>query len=126
MQGAGPEVDRLRTLCLALPEAREVEAWGSPTFRVKTIFAMYSGPESAQRPGEEGAWIKAPPGDQDFLVSADPDRFFVPAYVGPKGWVGVVLDAGTDWDQLAGLLREAWRMSAPKKLVELHRESLGL
>ncbi len=126
MQGTGPELARLRALCLALPEAREVEAWGAPTFRVKTIFAMYSGPLSPNHPEREDVWVKAPPGDQDFLVSKDPELFFVPPYTGPKGWVGVVLDGSTDWDHLEVLLREAWRMSSPKRLVSEHAEALGL
>ncbi len=120
-------LDRLRALCLALPEAREVEAWGAPTFRVKTIFAMYAGPD--ERPGRErpAAWIKADPADQDWLVRSDPDRFFVPPYVGPKGWVGVHLDgADTDWEHVTALLVDAWKVSAPKKLVEQHAERLGL
>lgn len=109
---------RLRTLCLALPEAHEVEAWGTSTFRVKTIFAMYSGPGNHHHAGRAGVWIKAAPANQVLMVRAAPDRFFVPPYVGPSGWIGVYLDsARTDWAELAELLRDAWRLSAPKKLV---------
>jgi hypothetical protein len=109
---------RLRRLCLALPEAREVEAWGAPTFRVKTIFAMYAGPDDHHGAGRASAWIKAAPGNQELMVRAAPDRFFVPPYVGPSGWIGVYLDGTrTDWAELAELLRDAWRLSAPKRLV---------
>ena len=109
---------RLRKLCLALPEAHEVEAWGTPTFRVKTIFAMYSGPGNHHHEGRAGVWIKAAPANQVLMVRAAPARFFVPPYVGPSGWIGVYLDsAQVDWDELAELLRDAWRLSAPKKLV---------
>ena len=109
---------RLRRLCLALPEAREVEAWGEPTFRVKTIFAMYAGPDSHHGAGRASVWVKALATNQQLMVAADPDRFFVPPYVGPSGWVGVYLDGKrTDWTELAELLEDAWRMSAPKKLV---------
>ena len=109
---------RLRKLCLALPEAREVEAWGAPTFRVKTIFAMYSGPGNHHHEGRAGVWLKAAPGNQALMMRAAPDRFFVPPYVGPSGWIGVWLDSPrTDWTELAELLRDAWRLSAPKKLV---------
>ena len=109
-------------MCLALPEAREVEAWGAPTFRVKTIFAMYSGsdPEGDGRPS---AWVKAEPANQNLMVAAAPDRFFVPPYVGPSGWIGVYLDGGnTDWEELGALLWDAWRMSAPKTLAANHPE----
>ena len=109
---------RLRKLCLALPEAHEVEAWGSATFRVKTIFAMYAGPGNHYQDGRAGVWLKAGPGNQALMRQAAPDRFFVPPYVGPSGWIGVYLDSPrTDWEELAELLRDAWRLSAPKKLV---------
>lgn len=120
-------LSRLRSLCLSLPEAREVEAWGEPTFRVKTIFAMYAGADNHHGAGRASVWVKAPPLEQDILVKADPGRFFVPPYVGPKGWIGVYLDdPHTDWEHLAELLKDAWRMSSPKRLVAEHGHSLSL
>ena len=64
-------------------------------------------------------WVKAPPGEQEGLVTADPHRFFVPPYLGPKGWVGVILhDATTpDWEEIAELLEQAWRMSATRSAI---------
>jgi len=110
----------LRQICLALPEAREVEAWGAPTFRVKTMFATYSDGTYGV-PDRCSAWVKARPVDQELLVKADPGRFFVPPYVGAKGWIGVLIDSSdTDWDELKNLIWDAWRMSVPKKLLELH------
>jgi hypothetical protein len=112
---------RLRKLCLALPEAREVEAWGEPTFRVKTIFAMYASSGNHHGAGRASVWVKAVKTNQELMVAADPDRFFVPPYVGPSGWIGVFLDGpDTDWDELAEMLWDAWRMSAPKKLLAKH------
>ena len=111
---------RLRRLCLALPEAHEVEAWGEPTFRVRNkLFAMYADAADHHGAGRYSVWCKAAPGNQALMVKAAPDRFFVPPYVGPSGWVGVYLDAGTDWDELAGLLRDSWRLTAPKKLIAM-------
>ena len=110
-------LETLRRLCLSLPEAREVAAWGAPTFRVKTIFATYSD-GSQYVHGRVSTWVKALPINQELLVAQDPDRFFVPPYVGPKRWIGVFLDhSETNWDELKGLLWDAWRMSSPKKLV---------
>lgn len=110
----------LRRICLSLPDAREVEAWGAPTFRVKTIFATYSDGERGIA-DRCGAWIKALPVNQELLVGSDPGRFFVPPYVGAKGWVGVFIDGpAVDWDGLKDLVWDAWRMSAPKKLLALH------
>jgi hypothetical protein len=62
-------------------------------------------------------WVKAEPGNQDLMVRSAPDRFFVPPYVGPSGWIGVWLDGRCDWAELADLLRDAYRMTAPKRLV---------
>ena len=60
---------------------------------------------------------KAPPGVQQMLVTSDPDRFFVPAYVGSKGWIGIRLDGHPDWDEIAEIAEESYRMTAPKRLA---------
>ena len=109
---------RLRKLCLALPEAHEVEAWGEPTFRVRNkLFAMHASAATHHGAGREAVWIKAAPGNQDLMVRAAPERFFVPPYVGPSGWIGVWLDGAVDWDELAVLLRDAYRLTAPRRLL---------
>lgn len=111
---------RLRKVCLALPEAHEVEAWGAPTFRVKNkMFAMYAEPGNHHGDGRAAVWCKAAPGEQALMVKTAPDQFFVPAYVGPSGWVGVWLDGKPDWDGLADILRDGYRLVAPKKLQAL-------
>ena len=111
---------RLRRLCLALPEAHEVEAWGTPTFRVKNkLFAMYASPDSHHGGGRPGVWCKAAPGNQSLMVRHAPDRFFVPPYVGPSGWVGIHLDGEVDWAETADLIRDSYRLVAPKRLARL-------
>jgi hypothetical protein len=108
---------RLRKLCLALPEAHEVEAWGEPTFRVRDkLFAMYAGAGNHHGAGRPAAWVKAASGNQSLMLHAAPDRFFVPPYVGKSGWVGVWLDGAPDWAELGELLRDAYRLTAPKRL----------
>jgi hypothetical protein len=108
-------MERLRAICLGLPEAREQETWGDPTFRVRDkIFAMCKSGD-----GRHSVWCKAPPGAQDVLVGADGERFFVPPYVGHNGWVGVRLDVAIDWDELDDILEESYRMTAPKRLAVL-------
>ena len=109
----------LRKLCLALPEAHEVEAWGEPTFRVKNkMFAMYAAASNHHGAGHHAVWLKAAPGNQEIMVRHKPKRFFVPPYVGPSGWVGVRLDADVvDWDELSELLADGYRMVATKKLA---------
>jgi len=109
---------RLRKLCLALPEAHEVEAWGEPTFRVRNkMFAMYAGANNHHGRGRPGVWFKATPADQAKMVQAAPDCYFVPPYVGKSGWVGAWLDDVADWDELADFLRDAYRLIAPKRLL---------
>lgn len=108
-------IDRLRALCLTLPEAAEKEAWGDPTFRVRDkIFAMVKAGD-----GRVSIWCKAPTGVQEMLVGSDPARFFVPPYVGHNGWIGVRLDFEVDWDELADLVEDSYRMTVPKRLARL-------
>ena len=77
---------RVRKLCLALPEAHEVEAWGEPTFRVRNkLFAMYASSGTHHGNGRPAVWCKAGAGNQGLMVGAAPERFFVPPYVGPSG-----------------------------------------
>ena len=112
-------LDRVRKLALALPEAHEVEAWEAPTFRVKNkMFAMFVEASSGHNDGRPGVWIKAGPGNQEFLVKSRPERFFVPPYVGPSGWVGVYLDRRPSWKEVGELLRDGWTLVAPKKLLK--------
>ena len=108
---------RLRQICLALPEATEKIAWGEPTFRVggTKMFAMFT--DNHHGDGRVALWCKAPPGVQEMLVNAAPKRFYVPPYVGHKGWIGVRLDVEVDWDEVADLVADAYRMTAPKRLV---------
>ena len=111
---------RLRKLCLVLPEATEVEAWGEPTFRVrKKLFAMYANKTNHHGGGRTSVWIKATPANQSYMLGAFPDRFFKPAYVGPSGWVGVWLDGPCDWEEIVSLLKDGYRLAAPKKLAAL-------
>ena len=108
-------LERLRAICLALPEASEEGGVGSPTFKVRgKIFAMRHPHDDRMSVG-----LKAPPGAQGALVHTSPRVFFVPPYVGHHGWVGAWLDIGLDWEQLAELIEESYRMTAPKRLVAL-------
>lgn len=105
--------ERLRRLSLALPEAIEVETWGSPTYRVRNkIFAMEQGS------GTE-VWLKGAPGAQQAMIESAPDCYFAPPYVGPKGWIGARLDAVRDWEELTELIHESYLLIAPKRLGAL-------
>lgn len=107
---------RLREVCCSLPEVTEKEAWGEPTFRVRDkLFAMFA--TDHHHDGNVAVWCKAAMGMQEVLIDADPERFFKPPYVGPKGWIGIRLDGKVDWDEVHALLAESWRMTAPPKLA---------
>jgi hypothetical protein len=114
----GVRKDTVRKLALALPETTEQETWETPTFRVrKKIFAMMSDEQRS-------VWVKSTHDEQRALTSMDPDTYFVPPYVGPSGWVGIHI-ARADRDELHELLIEAWRMTAPKRLVSTFDEGGG-
>lgn len=105
----------VRKLCLALPEAEERETWDTATFRVRNkIFVMFS-------EGEREAWIKATSDEQQALIAMEPEAFFFPPYVGPSGWIGVRI-AKADRGEVADLVTEAWRLTAPKRLVRAFDE----
>ena len=113
-------VERLRSICLALPETSEVEAWGEPTFRVKgKIFAMHASSGTHHSPERPAVWILSVSVEQDFVVRARPDRYFKPPYVGPSGWIGAWLDQNPPWGEIEELLRDGWRRRAPKKIAVL-------
>lgn len=119
---SGPAA-QLRKRCLALPEAHEVEAWGEPTYRIRNkIFAMQAAADR-HGGGRHAVWVKAPPGMQELMVRADPDRYFVPPYVGKSGWIGIRLDAEVDWEDVERFLRDSYRLIAPKRLVRQLDES---
>src|SRR4051812_548801 len=109
-------LDALRRLCLTLPEVTERLSHGEPAWFVggKRIFVTYSDHHHDDR---LAFWCAAPPGAQDVLVAAAPERFFVPPYVGHRGWLGVRLDVSADWDEVAGMVAGAYRQVAPKRLL---------
>jgi hypothetical protein len=110
-------LERVRELCLALPETNERLSHGAPTFfiRNKKTFVMYL--DDHHGDGRLALWCAAPEGVQEELVDAEPERFFVPPYVGHRGWIGVRLDRDLDWDEVAGIIEDAYRHVAPRKLV---------
>ena len=111
------DLEQVRHICLALPEAAE-KPGPRPAFQVRgKTFVMFM--DNHHGDGRVALWCKGAPGAQDVLVRSNPERFFVPPYVGPNGWVGVRLDRGLDWDEVAALVQDAYRAAAPKRLAAL-------
>lgn len=108
---------RLRKLCLALPEANERLSHGEPTWFAGKgkVFAMFDNHHHGA--DHVAVWLPMPRGAQEMLVESSPDRFFRPPYVGPSGWVGVVLSGKADWGTVESLLRDAFLHVATRKLA---------
>jgi hypothetical protein len=112
---------KVREICLALPETSERLSHGAPTFFVREKRAFLMVLTNHHGDGRFAIWCAAPDGMQKMLVEGDPERFFVPPYVGHRGWLGVRLDRGIHWDELAGIAEDAYADVAPAKLVEVAR-----
>jgi hypothetical protein len=110
---------RLQEICLRFPEVTERPSHGAPSWYVrdKKMFATLwaDGHHDHHFPH---LWCAAPPGVQDELIQSEPDRFFRPPYVGGRGWIGVRLDGVVDWDEIAEVCEEAYRLVAPKSLAQ--------
>src|SRR4029079_6765581 len=103
------------------PETSERPSHCAPTFFVRGKRALVMGVTNHHGDGLLAIWCAAPEGIQSMLVAADGERFFVPPYVGHRGWLGVRLDRGLDWNELAGIAEDAYAEVAPAKLVEAAR-----
>ena len=100
-------LERLRRICLALPETSEKVSHGEPTFWVGgRMFATFDNHHHGAP--HVGVWLAMPLGAQEALVYQDPKRFFVPPYVGVRGWVGVRLDGRPSWKMVEKVVREAY------------------
>jgi hypothetical protein len=112
---------RLREICLGLPETSERPSHGAPTFFVRGKRAFLMVLTDHHGDGRFAIWCAGAAGMQQALVEADPERFFVPPYVGHRGWLGLRLDRRLDGDELAGIAEDAYAEVAPPKHVEAAR-----
>jgi hypothetical protein len=110
--------DAARRLALSFPEAEERETWGHPTFRVRDKMFM------ALAADGRSASVKATREAQAALVGSEPETFSIPAYVGVHGWVGIALER-VDPEELAELVEDAWRMTAPKRVLRAFDDQRG-
>ncbi|HEX4841420.1 MAG TPA: MmcQ/YjbR family DNA-binding protein [bacterium] len=115
----------MRGLCLALPETSERMSHGQPTFFIggKAAFVMFM--DNHHHDGRLALWCAATPEIQQMLIRSSPERYFMPPYVGYRGWVGVRLDRDLPWNHIAGLIEDAFLTVAPAKLIEGARHRGG-
>jgi hypothetical protein len=118
-------LQRLSEICLALPEATREDTGDHASFTVrKKKFAYYLHDHHGD--GIVSVCFKASPGEGAFLIDSDEDRFYRPAYIGPRGWVGLRLDLGeVDWAEISKHVTDSYRMQAPKRLAALIDEPPG-
>lgn len=110
---------RLTKICLGLPEAKRAVMGGHAGFSVrKRTFAYFLNDHHGD--GIVAVTCKVLPGDNTALAASDPARFYLPAYIGPKGWVALRLDVGeVDWEEVGELVSHSYRLVAPKRLAGL-------
>lgn len=113
-----PFLLRVRAIALALPEAAAKVSHGRPAFFTQKVFCYFGGSQRV-----DGEWMRH---DRAVMVLPDPadepalrqdERFWVPAYLGPSGWLGLDLDDDTDWTEVAELIDASYRVTAPRRLV---------
>jgi hypothetical protein len=111
------EFERVRKLCLSLPDTEERLSHGEPTFFVKKrVFVMFA--TNHHGDGRYALWCNAAEGAQEILTKSDPENFFIPPYVGKAGWVGVRLDRTLDWGHVASVVNEAYRVTRGKRRLK--------
>jgi hypothetical protein len=111
-------VSAVRKICLELPETSERPSHGHPTFFVRDKRSFLRLLDNHHGDGRFALWCAAGDGVQEMLVEADPERFFRPPYVGHRGWLGLRLDGEIHWDEIAGIVEDAYAEVAPPSLVE--------
>ncbi len=114
-----PHLVQVREIALALPEADEKISHGRPTFYTQKVFCYYGGAVRIDREwtAHDTAIVVRPDPDDDPALRQD-RRFWVPAYLGPSGWLGIDLDEDTDWREIGELIDASYRVTAPRRLVQ--------
>lgn len=115
---ASSVLDRVRKIAFALPEVSERLSHGAPSFFIREKKTLCTVHTDHHGDGRLALWAPAPVGVQAEVTRLEPERFFVPPYVGHRGWIGMNLDVDPDWDEVAGVIEDAYRLVAPKTLVK--------
>jgi hypothetical protein len=112
-------LERIRELCLSFPGTSERTSHGAPTFFIqdKKSFVQYH--VNHHGDGRIALWCAAPSGVQMMLVESQPNLYYIPAYVGHLGWIGIRLDRDAEWEEISSVVGDAYLCRAPKKLIAL-------
>ncbi|QGR00055.1 MmcQ/YjbR family DNA-binding protein [Paenibacillus psychroresistens] len=111
--------ERIRELCLSLPGSSERTSHGAPTFFIKDKKSFVQYHRNHHGDGKIALWCAAPSGVQMMLVESQPNIYYIPAYVGHLGWIGLRLDRDAAWEEIASVIGDAFLAKAPKKLIAL-------
>jgi hypothetical protein len=111
-------LDRLRAICLSLPGTEERSSHGEPSWFISKGKQFVTYDDHHHDEDRLAFWSAAPEGSQQIMVESNPDQFFVPPYVGHRGWLGVRLDRGPDWAEIEEIVIDAYLMVAPKRLAD--------
>ena len=111
-------LDQVCEIASAFPEVTERISHGFPSFFIREKKTLCSFHDDHHGDGRLCLWVPAPVGVQGEVVKLEPERFFVPPYVGHRGWIGVNLDVDPDWEEIGGIIEDAYRLVAPKTLVK--------
>jgi len=122
--GRASTLARVREFCLSLPDTSERPSHGAPTFFISGKHSFVTYHDDHHGDGRLALWCAAPPGAQAMLVEAAPEHYFVPPYVGHRGWLGLRLDREAAWEEIAGVIEDAYLTRAPRRLLE-RIEGLG-
>jgi hypothetical protein len=113
-RGVKKAFERIRKICMGLERVYEKESWGEPTFRVEKgkMFLMFA--DDHHGDGRVGFWCMSTADAREALLQIDGERFYIPPYVGPSGWVGVEIRGAAPWDIIEEVIREGHRLGQPK------------
>lgn len=110
---------KVRAACMDLPEVTERPSHGAPTWFIRDKKTFVTFHHDHHGDGILGIWAAAPPGAQEALIASNPSRYYRPAYVGHRGWIGMRLEGKVDWDEADGIIEDAYRTVAPTKLLQV-------
>jgi hypothetical protein len=107
-------LERVRRICLALPETNERDSHGSPTFFIRDKRSFVSYMDHHHDDGRLALWCASSSDVQQMLATSRPEQFFTPPYVAHLGWIGVRLDRDLGWDEIEGVIRSAYELVAQR------------